>query len=94
MKNEKKKILNNSFKENLFSKKLSPDKKGIIQLFFIYLWFQLDVIISIKTSYFIISKYSYIRLKINGTGRAHFLVVIIILINQMKFILIIQIKVL
>ena len=68
MNKEKKKILQNSFKENLITKKISPDKKEIIRLFFIYLLFHLDLIISKETSHFIISKYSYIRLKINGTG--------------------------
>ena len=54
MNKEKKKILQNWFKENLITKKISPDKKEIIRLFFIYLLFHLDLIISKETSHFII----------------------------------------
>ena len=64
---ELKKISKSLFKENLVSYNLSPNKRRIIQLYFLYLSFQLYFIISFKISTnFIILKYSYIKLKING----------------------------
>ena len=64
---ELKKISKSLFKENLVSYNLSPNKRRIIQLYFLYLSFQLYFIITFEASTnFIILKYSYIKLKING----------------------------